>query len=103
DFDAKYLDDSTDFDVPADLSGAQTEQVRELAVRAFEALGCEGLARVDFFLREDGTFVVNEANTMPGFTPVSMFPRMWTASGLDYPALVERLVRSALARRPGLR
>ena len=61
------------------------------------------MARVDFFLTEDGSLVVNEVNTIPGFTPVSMFPRMWAASGLDYPALVDRLVRTALAKRPGLR
>ena len=74
-----------------------------LAKRAFHALGCEGLARVDFFLRPDGTVVINELNTMPGFTPTSMFPRMWAASGLDYPALVDRLIRLALARDTGLR
>ena len=84
---------------------------RRLAVAAFEALSCEGLARVDFFLLADGRLVVNEINTMPGFTPTSMFPRMWAASGLDYPALVDRLLaaraapahRPALSGRPGLR
>ncbi len=102
DFAAKYLpDEGTDLVVPADLSADVVEQVQRLAVQAFEALACEGLARVDFFLTEDGP-VVNEVNTMPGFTPTSMFPLMWKASGLDYPALVDRLVRSALARDPGL-
>ena len=76
---------------------------RALAGAAFEALSCEGLARVDFFLRRDGSVIVNEVNTMPGFTPTSMFPRLWAASGLDYPALVDRLVTTALARTPGLR
>jgi len=102
DFDAKYLD-GAEFDVPAVLDGATTADVQELAVRAFAALGCEGLARVDFFLTEDGSFVVNEVNTMPGFTPNSMFPRMWAAGGVDYPQLVDALLRAALARTTGLR
>lgn len=103
DFQAKYLDGSTRLDVPADLTVAVSDRVRELAVQAFEALGCEGLARVDFFLRPDGTPVVNEVNTMPGFTPASVFPQAWGATGLDYPALVDRLLRTALARPAGLR
>jgi D-alanine-D-alanine ligase len=74
-----------------------------MARRAFEAIGCEGLARVDFFLMPDGTIVLNELNTMPGFTPTSMYPRMWAASGLDYPALVDRLIQLALRRSTGLR
>jgi D-alanine-D-alanine ligase len=77
--------------------------VQRLAVRAFEALGCEGLARVDFFARPDGSLLVNELNTMPGFTPFSMFPLLWGASGLAYPALLDRLLRTALARPLGLR
>ena len=72
-------------------------------MRAFEAVGCEGLARVDFFVMPDGSLVVNELNTMPGFTPLSMFPRMWAATGVDYPTLVDRLIRLALARDTGLR
>lgn len=103
DFEAKYFADAgTSFDVPANLDEAQTAAVRALAVTAFAALGCEGLARVDFFLTDDG-LIVNELNTMPGFTPASMFPRMWAASGLDYPALVDRLLRIALERPAGLR
>jgi len=70
---------------------------------AFEVLGCEGLARVDFFLRTDGSVVLNEVNTMPGFTPISMYPRMWAATGVDYPELVDRLVADALRRGTGLR
>ena len=102
DFAAKYLpDEGTDLVVPADLPDDVVREVQDLSVRAFEALACEGLARVDFFLTPTG-LVVNEVNTMPGFTPVSMFPLMWRASGLDYPALVERLVETALARHPGL-
>jgi len=103
DFDAKYLDEATEFDVPAKLSESLTQQVREMAVRAFEALGCEGLARIDFFLTPREGLVVNEVNTMPGFTPASMFPRMWAASGLDYGALVDRLVQDALVQGTGLR
>jgi D-alanine-D-alanine ligase len=104
DFAAKYLpEESTELDVPADLTDDVTERVQDLAARAFEAVGCEGLARVDFFVFPDGSAVVNEINTMPGFTPTSMFPRMWAASGLDYPALVDRLIRLALARDTGLR
>jgi D-alanine-D-alanine ligase len=103
DFTAKYLDDVTEFDIPAGLDAATTARVRDMACAAFDALSCEGLARVDFFLTADGGLVVNEVNTMPGFTPASMFPRMWAATGLDYPALVERLVTTALGRRAGLR
>ena len=102
DFAAKYLpDEGTDLVVPADLPDDVAAEVQDLSVRAFEALACEGLARVDFFVTRDGP-VVNEVNTMPGFTPVSMFPLMWKASGLDYPALVDRLLGTALGRNPGL-
>jgi D-alanine-D-alanine ligase len=103
DFAAKYLSDATEFDVPADLPDAVSDRIRELAVAAFQALGCEGGARVDFFVRDDTTIVVNEVNTIPGFTPVSMFPRVWAASGVAYPELVDRLLRAALARPTGLR
>ena len=74
-----------------------------MAVRAFEALSCEGLARVDFFVMPDGRLVINELNTMPGFTPTSMYPQMWAASGMKYPELVDRLVQLALHRDTGLR
>ena len=103
DFEAKYLDDSADLVVPADLPEAVETKVRRLAVEAFEALGCEGLARVDFFVLPDGTAVVNEVNTMPGFTSVSMFPRMWAASGMGYTELVTHLVHDAMRRGTGLR
>jgi D-alanine-D-alanine ligase len=100
DFSAKYLDDSVDFDVPADLTPEQTAAVQEAARRAYLAMDCRGLARVDFFLgtAPDGSdhLVINEVNTMPGFTPISMFPRMWAASGVSYPELVDRLVATAL-------
>ena len=104
DFSAKYLDDSVDFDVPADLTPEQTAAVKETACRAYLALDCRGLARVDFFLgtAPDGghRLVINEVNTMPGFTPISMFPRMWAASGVAYPELVDRLIDTALGTGP---
>jgi D-alanine-D-alanine ligase len=104
DFAAKYLPgEHTEIDIPADLPEAVATSLRDLAARAFEAVGCEGLARVDFFVFPDGTLVVNEINTMPGFTPTSMYPQMWAASGIDYPALVDRLIQLALARDTGLR
>ncbi|HEU4811547.1 MAG TPA: D-alanine--D-alanine ligase family protein [Nocardioides sp.] len=104
DFAAKYLPgEHTEIDIPADLPDDVAARLRELAARAFEAVGCEGLARVDFFVFPDGSLVVNEINTMPGFTPTSMYPQMWAASGLDYPALVDRLIQLALARDTGLR
>jgi D-alanine-D-alanine ligase len=103
DFQAKYLDGSTRIDVPADLPEDVADEIRALSVRAFDALSCEGLARVDFFLPPEGGPVLNEVNTMPGFTPASVFPRAWEATGLDYPALVDRLLRTALARPLGLR
>jgi D-alanine-D-alanine ligase len=103
DFTAKYVDGTARVDVPADLPSEVSEHVRELAVEAFEAIGCEGLARVDFFWSADGQVVLNEVNTMPGFTATSMFPLLWQASGLSYPALVDRLLQLALTRSTGLR
>ncbi|WP_405388383.1 D-alanine--D-alanine ligase [Streptomyces sp. NBC_01102] len=102
DFEAKYIDSAAGL-VPAPLTEEQTAEVQRLAVEAFEATSCEGLVRADFFLTEDGTFVINEINTMPGFTPISMFPRMWQETGVDYPELVDRLVQAALGRSTGLR
>ncbi|MET1019901.1 MAG: D-alanine--D-alanine ligase family protein [Microterricola sp.] len=97
DFDAKYLDaPGIDLVCPAELSDAELAEMAELAVRTFEAIGCAGLARVDFFLTADG-FVVNEINTMPGFTPISMFPTCWLNSGLSYPELITELIELALA------
>jgi D-alanine-D-alanine ligase len=103
DFEAKYLEDAVDLVVPAALPAEVEAAVRRQSVAAFEALTCEGLARVDFFVLPDGSAVVNEVNTMPGFTSISMFPRMWQASGLSYPELVDRLVADALRRGTGLR
>ncbi|KPI01400.1 D-alanine--D-alanine ligase [Actinobacteria bacterium OK074] len=102
DFEAKYID-STPGIVPAPLTPEETAEVRRLAVDAFEAASCEGLVRADFFLTEDGEFVINEINTLPGFTPISMYPKMWEASGVPYGELVDRLVQAALGRSTGLR
>jgi D-alanine-D-alanine ligase len=102
DFEAKYLDDSATLVVPADLPSGVEDRVRYLAVRAFDALDCDGLARVDFFVRDTGEVVVNEVNTMPGFTSISLYPRMWGAAGIDYPELVDRLVADALRKGTGL-
>ncbi len=103
DFEAKYVDGGGTAQVPADLPSSVEELVRSQAVVAFEAVCGEGLARVDFFYLPNGSVVANEINTMPGFTPTSMFPAMWAASGVDYPALVDRLLRLALQRGTGLR
>ena len=104
DFEAKYLDEAgIRLTAPADLPEAVTARVRELSARAFEAMGCEGLARVDFFVLDDGSVIVNEINTMPGFTPLSMYPKVWAATGLAYPDLVDRLLQLALSRPTGLR
>lgn len=104
DFEAKYLpEEQVDLDVPAVLDPAVAAEVQRLAARTFEAIGCEGLARVDVFITAEGQVVVNEINTMPGFTEHSMFPRMWAASGKDYPALIDHLIQLALDRPVGLR
>jgi D-alanine-D-alanine ligase len=102
DFETKYLDDAAELDVPAKVDDDVAASLRDLAVRAFTAVDCQGLARVDFFLTDDGP-VINEINTMPGFTTISMYPRMWAASGVDYPTLLATMVETALARGTGLR
>jgi len=103
DFDAKYLDDVCEFDIPAKLDDDLTARLREMAVTAFRALDCQGLSRVDFFVTDDGELVINEINTMPGFTPISMYPRMWAETGVDYTTLLTTLIETALARGTGLR
>ncbi|MET9374196.1 D-alanine--D-alanine ligase family protein [Streptomyces sp. NPDC003035] len=102
DFEAKYIDSASGI-VPAPIGDEATAEVQRLAVAAYEAVSCEGLVRADFFLTEDGDFVINEINTMPGFTPISMYPRMWQESGVSYPELVDRLIQAALTRSTGLR
>ncbi|HET7399239.1 MAG TPA: D-alanine--D-alanine ligase family protein [Intrasporangium sp.] len=104
DFEAKYLAEAdVDLCCPADVPEQVSKEVRRLAAEAFESLGCEGLARVDCFWADDGRVLINEINTMPGFTPHSMYPKMWAASGLAYPDLIDELVSLALERRTGLR
>jgi D-alanine-D-alanine ligase len=99
DFEAKYLDDAAKLVIPAPIPDGVAERVRELALRAFQALDCAGLARVDFFYEEvSGRVLVNEVNTIPGFTPRSMFPMLWAASGVGYSELVARLVELAVNR-----
>jgi D-alanine-D-alanine ligase len=103
DFQAKYQDDTAaDLSCPADLPEDAIAAVRELAVRAFDAVDAEGLSRVDFFYTPDGEFVINEINTMPGFTPISMYPAMWERSGLGYRELIDELISLALERGTGL-
>lgn len=103
DFEAKYLDAGTDVVTPAPIPQERAGQIRQLAAAAFEAMSCDGLARVDFFCTPDGQVIVNEINTMPGMTPGSGFPLMWEATGLPLPQLVDRILRTALRRPPGLR
>ena len=103
DFDAKYLAAQTRMEIPAPMPAAAAERVRFLACAAFDALSCEGLARVDFFYTPAGDVVVNEINTMPGMTPMSGFPMMWAASGLPVPALIDRIIATALAKPDGPR
>jgi D-alanine-D-alanine ligase len=94
DFEAKYLE-ASQLLIPADVPAVVAERIDTLAREAYRAIGCRGLARVDFFARSDGSVVVNEINTIPGFTPASMFPMLWAAAGLDYQALVDRLLSDA--------
>ncbi len=103
DFDAKYLADSADLIVPADLPVEIAKEVQAKAIASFNALGCEGFARCDFFVKSNGLVLINEINTLPGFTSISMFPRMWQASGLTYPEIIDVLISDALDRGAGLR
>ncbi|QOZ25863.1 D-alanine--D-alanine ligase family protein [Bradyrhizobium sp. CCBAU 51753] len=102
-YDAKYLDaEGALLRVPADVKPAIADQIRELAIRTFAVLGCEGMARIDFFLHGEQAYI-NEANTLPGFTNISMYPRLWEASGLPQPALMDVLIGHAMARQQRLR
>ncbi len=99
DYEAKYLDDGgADLVIPASLPPEALEAVQRMAVAAFKAIDCAGMARVDFFLTIDGDLIVNEINTIPGFTSISMYPKLWQASGLSYAALIDRLVELAVER-----
>jgi len=101
DFEAKYLDPSGSMAIPAPVPAAVIEEIRRLAAVAFEAVSCEGFARVDFFYTREGTVLVNEINTIPGLTATSYFPKMWAATGLPLPQLLDRMITTALRRRPG--
>ncbi|MET4059742.1 D-alanine-D-alanine ligase [Arthrobacter sp. UYP6] len=104
DFEAKYVDGTAaQLSCPADLPEDMSYQVRKLAAVAFDAVGGEGLSRVDFFYTPDGELIINEINTMPGFTPISMYPQMWAKSGLQYTELIDELISLALERKTGLR
>lgn len=104
DYETKYFDeDGAALDIPAQLDDATSDRIRDLAKQAFAALDCEGLARVDFFLTPDGDVFINEVNTMPGFTQISMFPALWQSTGMTYAELVGRLIDMAVARPVGLR
>lgn len=95
DFEAKYLDDATQLIVPAEIPDKSANRIKVLAIQAFNLIGAEGLARVDFFLKDDGSLILNEINTMPGFTATSMYPRLWQASGITYQNLITELIRVA--------
>jgi D-alanine-D-alanine ligase len=99
DYEAKYLDEhGSELLIPADLPAATLDEIQRLAVAAFLAIDCAGMARVDFFVTAEGQVLLNEVNTIPGFTSISMYPKLWEASGLSYPALIDRLVELAVER-----
>jgi D-alanine-D-alanine ligase len=103
DFEAKYLDEASGMAIPAPIPAEHQQEIRRMAALAFDAVSCEGLARVDFFYTPDGQILINEINTIPGLSPASYFQKMWEASGLDFPQLIDRLLETALSKRPGLR
>ena len=94
DFEAKYLDGATTVIIPANLPSEATEKIKEAALIAFNSLGCKGLARVDFFYTVDGELIINELNTMPGFTPTSVFPKLWNQSGVSYSEIISELIKN---------
>ena len=98
DYTTKYIDDQSELVIPALLEKSVSEAIQELAVRTFKAIDCSGLARVDFFMRPDSSVLVNEINTMPGFTPISMYPKLWAAAGVAYGDLIDRLIQFGLER-----
>ncbi len=102
DYEAKYIDAGSQTVIPADIPAATAAEIRRMAIAAFRAIDCAGMARVDFLLsRQDGRIVLNEVNTIPGFTTISMYSKMWAASGLAYPDLLDRLIALALERHEG--
>jgi D-alanine-D-alanine ligase len=103
DFEAKYLDEASGMAIPAPIPAEHQEEIRRMAALAFDAVSCEGLARVDFFYTPDGQILINEINTIPGLSPASYFQKMWEATGLPFPELIDRLLQTALHKRPGLR
>ena len=103
DFEAKYLDQASGMLIPAPIPAAHAEKIREMAATAFDAVSAESLARVDFFYTPDNQILINEINTLPGMSPTSYFQKMWEATGMSFPHLIDRLLQTALARRPGLR
>ncbi|HEY7147115.1 MAG TPA: D-alanine--D-alanine ligase family protein [Streptosporangiaceae bacterium] len=103
DFEAKYLDAASGMAIPAPIPSADSDEIRRLAAEAFLAVSAEGFARVDFFYTSDGQIVLNEINTIPGLSPASYFQKMWEASGMPFSKLIDRLVTTALKKRPGLR
>ena len=99
DYEAKYIDSASQTVIPADLPAATVAEVKRMSIEAFRSIDCAGMARVDFLLsRTDGAIFVNEVNTIPGFTTISMYSKMWTASGVEYPVLLDRLIALALER-----
>jgi D-alanine-D-alanine ligase len=103
DFGTKYLDPEDRMAIPAPIPAAAADEIRRMAAEAFEAVSCEGMARVDFFWTADGQILINEINTLPGMTPTSYFQKLWEASGLPFGQLLDRVIQTALAKRPGLR
>jgi D-alanine-D-alanine ligase len=103
DFEAKYLDQASGMLIPAPIPAADADKIREMAATAFKAVSAESLARVDFFYTPDNQILINEINTLPGMSPTSYFQRMWEATGVSFPHVIDRLLQTALARRPGLR
>ncbi len=102
DFESKYLDESTSVQVPAPIPPEAQKEIQRLAKLAFTSLGCAGLARVDFFYCDDGQIIINELNTMPGFTPTSVFPTLWAERGVSYSSIIDLLIRAALTRKNGV-
>ena len=99
-YESKYVDGTSGLMIPAPISEELIERMREIAIKTYKAIDCAGMARVDFLLdKDDGKFYLNEVNTLPGFTEISMYPKLWEASGLPYPQLVDRLIELALERK----